>query len=61
MTTKIIQVGGYRVGYDPAYSPEEKAVGIIFSAYAKSGMVTVVSFPLEKGLEIPRRNPPRHL
>lgn len=31
MTTKTIQVGGYRVGYDPAYSPEEK-LSVLFSA-----------------------------
>ncbi len=29
MTTKLIQVGGYHIGIDPVYSPEEKAVGII--------------------------------
>lgn len=43
MTTKLIQVGDYRIGIDPAYSPEEKAVGIICSVDEKSGVVTAVS------------------
>lgn len=43
MTTKLIQVGYYRVGIYPAYSQEEKTVGIICSVDEKSGVVTVVS------------------
>lgn len=52
MTTKLIQVGGYRVGTDPAYSPEEKAVGIICSVDEKSGVVTVVSKLDEHGVRV---------
>lgn len=43
MTTKLIQVGDYRIGIDPAYSQEEKTVGIICSVDKKTGVVTVVS------------------
>lgn len=43
MTTKLIQVGDYRIGIDTAYSPEEKTVGIICSVDEKSGVVTAVS------------------
>jgi orotidine-5'-phosphate decarboxylase len=52
MTTKLIQVGVYRVGMDPAYSPSEKAVGIICSVDEKSGVVTVVSRLDEHGVRV---------
>ncbi|MGH5366463.1 hypothetical protein [Citrobacter freundii] len=43
MTTKLIQVGDYRVGIDLAYTQEDKTVGIICSVDKKAGGVTVVS------------------
>lgn len=52
MTTKLIQVGGYRVGIDPAYSPEDKTVGIICRVDEKSGVVTVVSKLDEHGVRV---------
>lgn len=52
MTTKLIQVGGYRVGYDPAYSTEEKTVGIICSVDEKTGVITVVSRLDEHGVRV---------
>lgn len=52
MTTKLIQVGDYRIGMDPAYSQEEKAVGIICSVDKKSGVVTFVSRLDEHGVRV---------
>lgn len=52
MTTKLMQVGGYQIGIDPAYSPEEKSVGIICSVEKKSGVVTVVSKLDEHGVRV---------
>ncbi|HDG1666708.1 TPA: hypothetical protein PFE31_000940 [Kluyvera ascorbata] len=52
MTTKLMQVGGYRVAIDPAYSPEGKAVGIICSVDEKSGRITVVSKLDEHGVRV---------
>lgn len=52
MTTKLIEIGNYRVGVDPTYSPEEKVVGIICSVDEKSGVVTVVSKLDEHGIGV---------
>lgn len=52
MTTKLMQVGGYQIGIDPAYSSEEKTVGIICSVDEKSGVVTVVSRLDEHGVRV---------
>ncbi|WP_419058502.1 hypothetical protein [Kluyvera georgiana] len=52
MTTKLMQVGGYQIGIDPAYSSEEKTVGIICSVDKKSGVVTVVSKLDEHGVRV---------
>lgn len=52
MTTKLMTVGGYQIGIDPAYSPEENTVGIICSVDKKSGVVTVVSKLDEHGVRV---------
>ncbi|MEQ0259422.1 hypothetical protein [Klebsiella sp. CN_Kp075] len=52
MTTKLIQSGDYMIGCDPAYSAEEKAVGIICRVDKKSGVVTVLSKLDEHGVRV---------
>lgn len=52
MTTKLIQIGSYRTGIEPAYSPEEKSVGIICSVDEKSGGMSVVSKLDEHGVRV---------